>query len=318
MTLTGLNTVVMPDNIKVGVIRFGALGDVAMALPFLRALTIKPLVITAPAGRELLSDEFVDFVVMDGKSIMAQARFLRELRRQRLDVLIDLQSNDRSRVMSRMAGAGKIFERDFPPRALPAAAAWQKILAASGLLGPLDLTFTPKPRNYIALNAGSSPQWLSKRLPDRKWHEISALLRERFNLPFVLTGSPDEREYAAHVARHIEGPAEIRAGQTSLQELKRLLAGAFLTVSTDSAAMHISAAMKTPTIGVFGATDWIRSAPFGPWARVVYDRARYPDGVPPAQNLQSPGPYYDHVDIAETLQSLSGYCGCSDKIPGQP
>ncbi len=308
----------MSEKVKVGVMRFGALGDVALALPFLRALTIKPLVITASAGRELLSDEFSDFVVLESKSIMAQARVLLELRRRRLDVLIDLQSNDRSRVMSRMAGAGKIFERDFPPRALPAAAAWQKILAASGLLGPLDLTFTPKPRNYIALNAGSSPQWLSKRLPDRKWREISALLRERFNLPFVLTGSPEEREYVEHLAGHIEGPAENRAGQTSLKELKRLLAGAFLTVSTDSAAMHISAAMKTPTIGIFGATDWTRSAPFGPWTRVVYDRVHYPDGVPPAQNIQTAGPYYDHVDITVALQGLSGFCGGSDRIPGQP
>ncbi len=296
------------DAPKVGVMRFGALGDLALALPFLRALTIKPIVLTSPPGRELLSDEFDNFVVMEGKSILSQARFVCDLRRQSLDVLIDLQSNDRSRIMSRLAGAGKKFERTFAPRSLPATEAWQKILDESGLLGSIDLTFIPKPKNYIVLNAGSSLQWVSKRLPDHKWHEVSALLRERFGLPFVLTGSPDEREYLSHLARNIIGPVENRAGQTSLQELKHLLAEAFLTISTDSAAMHISAAMKTPTIGIFGATNWVRSAPFGPWAKVVYDRVRYPDGCPPDKNMQTPGPYYEHVDIADALQSLARYC----------
>lgn len=295
--------------LKVGVLRFGALGDLALALPFLRALTIKPLILTAPAGRELLSDEFDNFVVMETKSVLSQTRFVIELRRHRLDVMIDLQSNDRSRIMSRLAGAGKILERTFAPRSMPATEALQKILAASGLLGPLDLTFAPKPKKYIVLNAGSSPQWHSKRLPDHKWREISALLRERFGLPFVLTGSPDERAYVTHVARHIDGTAQNLAGQTSLQELKHLLAKAFLTISTDSAAMHISAAMKTPTIGIFGATNWARSAPFGPWARTVYDHVYYPYGCPPEQNTQTPGPYYDHVNIADALQSLARYCG---------
>jgi ADP-heptose:LPS heptosyltransferase len=71
--------------------------------------------------------------------------------------------------------------------------------------------------------------------------------------------------------------------------------------------MQISAAMKTPTIGLFGATNWERSAPFGPWSRTVYDQTFYPDGVPPAVNSQACRPYYDHNDIAPALESLAPY-----------
>ena len=292
---------------KIGVLRFSALGDLALALPFIRALKTKPVILTMPLGQALLSDEFDEFVVLESKSMTALFRFVIALRRERLDALIDLQSNDRSRLITRFAGAGRVYDRQFQAHVYPAVEAWQKIIEPSGLMGPLDLTFAAKPRDYIVLNMGSSPAWQSKRLPDAKWREISAVLHERFGLSFVLTGSADEREYVAGIAGQLAGRSENRAGQTSIQELKRLLAGAYLTVSTDSAAMQISAAMKTPTIGLFGATNWERSAPFGPWSRTVYDTTYYPDGVPPAVNTRECQPFYDHIDITEALRSLAPY-----------
>ena len=292
---------------KTGVLRFSALGDLALALPFIRAMKVKPVILTMPLGRALLSDEFDVFVVQESKSVPAWFRFIRALRRERLDVLIDLQSNDRSRLITRFAGAGRVYDRQFKAHVFSAVETWQKIIEPSGLMGPLDVTFVSKPRDYIVLNMGSSPAWLSKRLPDAKWREISALLQDRFGLPFVLTGSADEREYVAGVAGQLAGRAENRAGQTSILELKRLLAGAYLTVSTDSAAMQISAAMKTPTVGLFGATNWVRSAPFGPWSRAVYDKTYYGDGVPPAVNTRECLPFYDHIDITEALGSLAPY-----------
>jgi len=292
---------------KIGVLRFSALGDLALALPFIRAMKVKPVILTMPLGRALLSDEFEAFVVQENKSVTAWFRFIRALRRERLDVLIDLQSNDRSRLITRFSGAGRVYDRQFKAHVYSAVEAWQKIIEPSGLMGPLDVAFVSKPRDYIVLNMGSSPAWSSKRLPDAKWREISALLHDRFGLPFVLTGSADEREYVAGIAGQLAGRAENRAGQTSILELKRLLAGAYLTVSTDSAAMQISAAMKTPTVGLFGATNWVRSAPFGPWSRVVYDKIYYRDSAPPAVNTRECLPFYDHIDITEALESLAPY-----------
>jgi len=283
------------------------LGDLALALPFIRALTIKPVVLTMPLGQALYQDEFESFVVLRDKRLRSMGRFVRDMRRQRLDLLIDLQSNDRSRFLTRLSGAHQIAERRFKAHVLSAQEAWRAIMEPTGLLGPLDLTFTAKPRDYIVLNAGSSSNWLSKRLPDAKWREISAVLHERFGLPFVLTGAPDEREYVTHLAGQLVGHCENRAGQTSIQQLKHLLAGAFLTVSTDSAAMQIAAVMKTPTIGLFGATNWVRSAPFGPWSRTVFDTVYYPDGQPPAENVRECRRFYDHLDIRPALDELAPY-----------
>ncbi len=276
-------------------------------MPFIRALTVKPVVLTMAPGQALYQDEFETYVILRDKRLRSLGQFVRETRRQRLELLIDLQSNDRSRLLTRLSGARRIVEHRFKLRTHSAQETWRSLLETTGFLGPLDLAFTPKPRDYIVLNAGSSPNWLSKRLPDAKWREISAVLHERFGLPFVLTGSPDERAYVSNLAGQLEGPCENRAGQTSIPQLKRLLADAFLTVSTDSAAMQISAAMKTPTLGLFGATNWVRSAPFGPWSRTVYDRTYYPDGAPPSENMRECRRFYDGLNIRPALDELAPY-----------
>jgi ADP-heptose:LPS heptosyltransferase len=103
----------------------------------------------------------------------------------------------------------------------------------------------------------------------------------------VLTGSEEERTYVARIAKMLVGKAENRAGQTSVLQLKRILDGAFLTVSTDSAAMQISAAIKRPRSASSAQPTGVRSAPFGPWSRTVYDRTFYPDGQPPAENTRA-------------------------------
>jgi ADP-heptose:LPS heptosyltransferase len=144
-------------------------------------------------------------------------------------------------------------------------------------------------------------------LPLRKWREFSEVLYERFGLPFLLTGDKSEVEYVSEVAKAVVGKKEVIAGKTSISELKRVLKDAYLVVSTDSAPMHIAAVQKTPTIGIFGATNWIVSAPFGPWSVALYDRTLFKDGKPFAKNRLEVGNYYDNIDINEALERLKLY-----------
>jgi ADP-heptose:LPS heptosyltransferase len=293
-------------DMKIAVIRFSALGDIASLIPFLRALKTRPAMITAAAGKELLKDELDDFMLLESKKLSAVFKLIREIRKRRFDVLIDLQNNDRSRIITALSGAGKIFSNKGMLRGIPAYDDALRILAPSGLLGSPDTTFVPKPHDYIVLNTASSERWKSKRIPDSKWREFAQVLLDRYQLPFVLTGDPSEKEYVSALAGKLPGTVRNMAGKTTLPELKKLLGGAFLTVSTDSAAMHISAAQKTPTIGLFGATNWVRSRPFGPWSAVLYDRTVYPDGKPPVPNLDQPGPYYEQIRIEDGLEQLTG------------
>ncbi|MES9904923.1 MAG: glycosyltransferase family 9 protein [Sedimenticola sp.] len=291
---------------KVGIIRFSALGDIASALPVMRACREEPLIITSPLGESLLRDEFDDILVLQNKRLGTVIGLVRALRKRRLEVITDLQSNDRSKIICRFSAtdyvnSNGIDQQQQTTRIL------HDIAMRSGCFQSLDMAPEPRERSYIVLNAGSSEKWISKRLPVEKWIEISRLLDERFGLEFVLTGSADEREYVQSLARHLPVSCRVVAGKTSLPELKGILREAFLTVSTDSGPMHISAVMKTPTMGLFGATNWIRSAPFGPWSIALYDRRYFSDGTPPQQSQQQPGPYYDNIDIEQGLTQLQTY-----------
>jgi len=291
---------------KVAVLRFSALGDLASLRPYLLALSERPVLITTPMGVALYEDDVDRFLVLKSKTWQNHLSLIREVRRERFDLLIDMQQNDRSRLVRTLSGARKVIARR-PEDLSSLGVIWQQMLAPSGLLRAPDMSFAAKPRNYVVLNMGSSQKWLSKRLPDAKWVEIASFLHGRFGLPFLLTGDASERAYVERLATLLPGRTENKAGQTDLNELKRLLQGAFLTVSTDSAAMHLSASMKTPTIGIFGATNWQKSGPVGPWTRAVYDHTYYPGGVPPSLSQTERRAYYEHVDVSEAVESLMPY-----------
>lgn len=85
----------------------------------------------------------------------------------------------------------------------------------------------------------------------------------------VIVGSAAEREIGDRVAALMHRPATNLAGQTDLETLVGLLASAALVVTNDSGPMHVAAALGTPTLGIFGATDPEVTGPVGPRTRVV-------------------------------------------------
>ncbi|SMC10141.1 glycosyltransferase family 9 protein [Nitratiruptor tergarcus] len=287
---------------SIGVFRYSALGDIAAAIPVLRAFRKKPLILTSPLGHALLKNEFDDFVILQNKSPFEVARFIYTLKKRQLELFIDLQNNDRSRFIrfffKSIDNSGVSFEQNVTH-------IFYDIAKKSNLVEPLDYSFTKKEPTYIVLNTGSSSKWVSKRLPVHKWREFSQILTDRFGLPFILTGDESEREYVEEIAKNIVGKKEVVAGKTTIQDLKKILREAYLVVSTDSAPMHIAAVQKTPTIGLFGATNWIVSAPFGPWSVALWDKKRF--ARPPAKNLQIVGDYYEGINLQEGLQKLASY-----------
>ncbi|BCD67522.1 glycosyltransferase family 9 protein [Nitratiruptor sp. YY09-18] len=287
---------------KFGIYRFSALGDIAASIPVFKAFEQKPTILTSPMGYELLKDEFEDIIILKSKNIIDVLQFIYRLKKEHLGLFIDLQNNDRSRFIrsffKNIDNKGVDFDQSVTY-------IFYDIAKKSRLVGELDVNFTKKERSYIVLNVGSSPKWISKRLPFHKWHEFSEILYERFGLEFVLTGDKNEQEYVEELSRHIVGKKEVVAGKTNLQELKNILKNAYLTVSTDSAPMHISAVYKTPTIGLFGATNWIRSAPFGPWSVALYDKKQF--SKPPKVNRVAVGDYYENIDISDGLKQLEQF-----------
>ena len=293
------------SNRNIAVMKFSALGDIAACLQFMRSLDPKTYIITSPLGRSFLEDEFSNFLVLDDKSIKSHIKLIHEIRKHNFHNIIDLQGNDRCRMLSKLCSIAShtITHNGYDPESKyqPYSSLVQEISTKANA----TRIYQPKPREFIILNTGSSAKWSAKRPPTWKWKEFATILNQRFGLPFKLTGSLDELDYVMSIAAELPFEAEVVAGKTSLVELKVLCRNAFLTVSTDSAAMHISAVEGTPTIGIFGSTTQ-KSIPGCPWATAVCDNSYYPNGNLP-KCTSDIGNYYDNIILEDGLKKLEPF-----------
>lgn len=86
---------------------------------------------------------------------------------------------------------------------------------------------------------------------------------------FMAIGGPGDQAAAAP-ALAAAGPRGINfVGQGDILSAAAALDRAQLFVGNDSGLMHVSAAMGTPTLGLFGPSEWWHKAPYGDCGRVL-------------------------------------------------
>jgi heptosyltransferase-2 len=86
----------------------------------------------------------------------------------------------------------------------------------------------------------------------------------------VLVGAPNERARCDQIAEASQAGAAVAAGETGIGELVALLSLADGFIGNDSGAMHVAAALGTPTVGIFGSTNPERTGPIGSRTRALW------------------------------------------------
>jgi 3-deoxy-D-manno-octulosonic-acid transferase/heptosyltransferase-1 len=122
-------------------------------------------------------------------------------------------------------------------------------------------------RRLVAINPVA--QWETKLWPNRRFARLADRLVLEYGADVVFTGGPDDRPVVADIVSRMQQPAADLAGQTRLPALAALYRRTRLVVSTDTGPMHLSAAVGTPVVAVFGPTAPWRTGPFGPGHAVV-------------------------------------------------
>ncbi len=122
-------------------------------------------------------------------------------------------------------------------------------------------------QGFVTLSPFS--RWAYKEWPLGNWREVGAWLHREYDLPTVLVGSAGERPRAEALAKDCPARMIDMAGETTLGELAALLSLSRLHVGVDTAAPHIAAAVGTPTISIYGPSDWRDWAPVGDQHQVV-------------------------------------------------
>ncbi len=209
--------------------------------------------------------------------------FMKNLREEKYDIVIDLQGLLRSGIITVSTGASlrigfqearegsRLFytHKVKGGRDIHAVDRYLKVAAFLGcyiddVCFPFPFSFNSTlltdyllHREYAVIAPGV--RWRTKRWPPEKFGELASLLS--FNT--VVVGSKGDLDAAKKVVTLSKGKAVSLAGRTTLKELIEVIKGAQYFVSNDSGPMHIAAALGVPVFAIFGPTDHLRTGPYG-------------------------------------------------------
>jgi lipopolysaccharide heptosyltransferase II len=248
-----------------------------------------------PASRPLVEnypglDEVIVFE--RGQAWRSAWRFLREIRSRHFDLVLDLQRHLKSGIVSRMSGApvrfgfhrtdAKEFNWLFNNRFIPAAGNgipkilhYMEFAKALGIEPEIewDLNLTPQEilavterlrginGDFAALFAGA--RWQSKGWFPEQIAACAEELERRYQLATVLLGSHDDREVATEAVARSRERIYNWVGETSLREAAGIISRARVCVGPDTGLMHLAASVGTPVVSLWGATDPLRTGPYG-------------------------------------------------------
>jgi len=239
------------------------------------------------------------------KKTKKQIQFLRTLRQERFDLVFDLRSDDRGAYMAFLSGTpirAAMFYHGLkwrnclfthladPPvseeRIYGAAEQSLRVVREFGIdtkhtIPKLRVSEKVKERvrqlldhegvtvvsRWVTLNAFS--RWQYKEWGYEKWVQIVDWLWEEYGISTVIVGAPEEREESINIVNKCSGQIYNLTGRTTLDELAGVLSLSGLHMGVDSAAPHIAAAVGTPTITIYGPSDWRDWAPLGEMHSVV-------------------------------------------------
>jgi len=114
---------------------------------------------------------------------------------------------------------------------------------------------------FAIINPGAT--WDSKLWEMDRFADVARHLGQRHELKtLVIWGGQQERTFANQIVAGSAGHA-ILAPRTSLQELVAVLRRGVILVSSDTGPLHMSVAVGTPSIGLYGATRPADCGPYG-------------------------------------------------------
>ena len=330
------------------IIRLSALGDVTHAIPVVRAIQqhwpqTRITWITASLEHKLLSalDGIRFIVVSKNSGWRGYYRLWRELRGERFDIMLQMQTSARANFTGAVVSAdiklgwdrfrARDLHRFFMTDSIPETRFEHQVqghLSFARCMGldadtpvwdfPVSDTarefaaaHMPGDRRVLLISPCSSHvhrNWRAER-----YAAVADYAINRHGMVVVLSGGPSELE--ASIGDAIEAAAEQPLinliGKDTLPQLAAMLERADVVLTPDSGPAHLANALGTPVIGLHACTWSRRSGPYGSLDLCVdhFEEAarRYRDSTPEAlrwgTRIEQPG-VMDLVEIDEVTAKL--------------
>lgn len=154
----------------------------------------------------------------------------------------------------------------------------------------------------VGMNPGATYGPAKCWFPERYVETAQRLKAEGVQVIFF--GGPDEADYVTEIARQVPGSLNA-AGRTDLVQLASLLQRCRVLLTNDTGPMHLSAAVGTPVIALFGSTNPVTTGPFGEGHRII----RHPVECSPCllRVCNRSMECFRAIEVGEVMQVLQGY-----------
>jgi heptosyltransferase I len=290
-----------PEPRKILIVLHGSIGDVTRALPLARLLKNGfPRASLAwsvePAAYPLLvGNPWIDEIILFNRKQAWRnfAPFLAEIRARRFDLVLDLQRHLKSGIVSWASGArwrlgfhphdskegNGFFNNLHIDRYGESISKLDHYLKFIDFLAipraPLEWDFSLTPSEWVAVERhlvktsnGYAVLFIGTRWPSKQWFakqiaESAHMLHAEHGLDVLLLGAAEDRGLASQAMAEAAFPVIDLVGKTTLREAVGIIQKAKLAIGPDTGLMHIAAAVGTPVISLWGATDPRRTGPFG-------------------------------------------------------
>jgi lipopolysaccharide heptosyltransferase II len=285
------------ENIRrILLIKMRGIGDVLLSTIVLRNLRIAfPAAeidfLTEPPSEPILRQlPLLNQVLTHGTNTSGSLKAILDVRKRAYDMIIDLYSNPRSALITRMSGAlyrvgfrlrGRSYaynirvERESNLHAadhnlLPLHEIGVEILSRQLEFVVPESNMIPA-RQFIVKNVKAGCMivgfvvgggWPSKRCTPGKLAQIGDALVERFSAEIIIVSGPGDRGDAEKIHEAMRHRTFLLP-QTDLLEASAFMKHCHAVIANDSGPMHVAAAVGTPTLGIFGPTNPFAHGPYG-------------------------------------------------------
>ena len=297
---------------RIALIKPSALGDIAHALPVATMLRQRfphaelSWIVNTSYASLLENHPDLDEVIRYDRGLIKKrlfdginyhARFFRQLRSRRFDMVIDLQGLLRSALLVKATGArwkiglssaregARWFYNIILPDDLWNMHAVDRYWLVAEALGvghqskqfrfpSLDTernrwlaSLAALPRPWVMMNLGT--RWETKRWPVDHFAILGQHVTMTSSGSTILVGGPDEAALAHQYQQKWSRNVLSTVGKTSLRDLTALLTLSDLVISNDSGPLHLAVALGKPVLSPFTCTSPIRTGPYGQPGGVV-------------------------------------------------
>ena len=283
---------------RILVIKLRGIGDVILSTIIIKNL-LKEFpgseidYLTEKPSRMALANvkEINNFLLLERGSNIAKARLIMEIRKRNYDLVLDFFSNPTTALITFFSGAR--YRAGFPYRGRKyaynlfgpeerqkyhSADLHTAMLANLGIdAGYKELLFgiSEEEKNFaldfIKNNGldgkyiiGLSPSggWDSKKCPPAKFAELALAVKNKFDVAMIILWGPGDHSDAVKMKEFL--PEDVLlAPPTTINQMAAFFSLCTAVIANDSGPMHISAAIGTPTIALFGPTDPALQGPYG-------------------------------------------------------